>query len=72
MLLQYKTRSSLYELLESHARGNLPGKAAQTKPPTPLSTQAPQPDPVDKKSKRHPKGKGGKEGNGHPSMEAEL
>ena len=37
MVLQCKTRSSLLDLLESHAEGNVPEKAVQPKPPTPPS-----------------------------------
>ena len=72
MVLQRKTRSSLLDLLESHAGGNMPKKAIQTKPPTPPNTQAPQHDPVDKKRKRDQKGKEVmEEGKGLPSKEVE-
>ena len=37
MVLQCKTRSSLLDLLESHAGGNVPKKAVQPRPPTPPS-----------------------------------
>ena len=72
MVLQRKTRSSLLDLLESHAGGYMPVKAIQTKPLTPSSTQASQPDPTDKKKKRDQKGKEVvEEGKGLPSKEGE-
>ena len=40
MGIQCRKSSSLRKLLESQASGNVLGKAAQTKPPTPSSTQS--------------------------------
>lgn len=56
MVLQRKPKTSLLELLESHARGTVHEVAVQTKPPTPPS-QTFQLDPIDKKRKRDQKGK---------------
>lgn len=61
ILLQRRIRSSLQELLKSHAEGNAPRKTALTKPPTLPSTQVLQPDPANKKRKRDSKGKEVKE-----------
>lgn len=49
MVLQRKTRSSLWDILESHVGGNVPETTIQTKPPTPPSAQVPHPDLTDKK-----------------------
>ena len=72
IVIQHKTRSSLLDLLESHARGNMLEKAIQTKPLTPPSAQASQLDLVDKKRMRDQKGKKVvEEGKGLPSKECE-
>ena len=72
IVLQRKTGSSLLDLLESHVGGNVPEKAIQTKPSTPPNTQAPQPNPTDKKMKRDQKCKEVmEEGKDLPSKEAE-
>ena len=71
MVLQRKTRTSLLDLLESHAGGNVPKTTIQTKPSTPPFTQVPQPDLVNKKRKQDQKDKEVvEEGNGLPSKEA--
>ena len=57
MVLQRKTITSLLDLLESHAGGNVPEKVVQAKIPTLPPTQVSQPDPTDKKRKRDQKGK---------------
>ena len=57
MVLQHKSKSSLLDLLKSHAGGNVLEKAVQTKPPTPFSGQVPQVNPLDKR--------------GYPSKEVE-
>ena len=51
MVLQRKAKTSLLELLKSHAGGIVPEVAIQTKPPTPLPAQTSQPDPTGKKMK---------------------
>ena len=52
IVLQHKTRSSLLDLLESYAGGNVLETAIQTKSPTPPSAQVPHPDPAYNKRKR--------------------
>ena len=51
MGLQCRTRTSLLDLLESHAGANVPKKAVQPKPLSLPSTHASQLDPADKKWK---------------------
>ena len=73
MVIQRKSRSSLLNLLESHAGGNVPKKAIQTKPSTPPFTQASQLDLANKKRKMDQKGKEVvEEGKGLPSKEVDL
>ena len=57
MVLQRKLKTSLLELLESHAGGFVPEVAIQTRPPTPLLVHTSPFEPVDKKRKRDKKGK---------------
>ena len=57
MVLQHKMRTSLLDLLESHAGGNVPKKVVQVKLPTLPPTQVLQLDPANKKRKRDQKGK---------------
>lgn len=45
------------DMIESQSRKDAPGKAALTKPPTPLPALPLQPKPTDLKRKRVPKGK---------------
>ena len=72
MVLQCKTRTSLLDLLESHAGGNVHKVAIQAKPPTPPPSQASQIDPTDKKRKWDQKGKKVvEEGKGLPAREVE-
>nr|POE71579.1 hypothetical protein CFP56_12804 [Quercus suber] len=72
MVLQRKAKTSLLELLESHAGGNVPEVAIQTKPLTPPPTKTSQPDPTDKKRKWDQKGKDVvEEGRGIPLKETE-
>ena len=73
MVLQRKAKTSLLELLESHAGGNALEVAIQTKPPSPPPSQASQVDPADKKRKRDPKDKEVvEEGRGLPTKEAKT
>ena len=72
MEIQRKPRSTLQELLESQPGRDVPGKAAQTKLPTPPPNQTPRADPVDHKRKRVEKGKEVVEIRGtHPFQEVE-
>ena len=57
MGIQRKPKSSLLDLIESQPGRDAPGKATQTKPPTPPLTLPLQPGPADHKRKREPKGK---------------
>lgn len=57
MVLQRKQKTSLLELLESHAEGSVPEVAIQTKPPTPFPTHTSEPNPANKKRKWDQKGK---------------
>lgn len=52
MVLQRKPKTSLLELLESHAGGSVPEVAVQTRPPTPFPTYTSQPKLAEKKRKR--------------------
>ena len=71
MVLQHKTKTSLLDLLEFHAGGNVPKTVIQTKPSTLPFTQIPQLDLADKKRKRDQKGKEAVEkGKGLPTREA--
>ena len=72
MVLQRKPKTSLLELLESHARRLVPEVAVQTRPPTPLPTHTSQLEPTDKKRKWDWKGKDVvEEGEVVPSKELE-
>lgn len=72
MVLQQKSKTSLLELLKSHARGTAPEVAIQTKLPTPLPTQTSQPNHTNKKRKWDRKGKEvAEEGQSIPSKELE-
>lgn len=72
MVLQHKTRLSLWDLMESQVGGNVLEKAIQTKPPTPPSIQALRPDPANHKRKRDKKSKEMvEEEKSHSSKEAE-
>ena len=56
MVLQHKSKTSLLELLESHARGMVHEVAIQTRPPT-LPTHSSQPNLTNKKRKQDQNGK---------------
>ena len=44
MVLQRKSKTSLFELFEPYAGGTVPEVAIQTRPPTPLPVHFSQPD----------------------------
>ena len=57
MVLQSKPKTSLFELLKSHAGGSNPDVAVQTRPPTPFPVHTCLSEPTDKKRKRDKRGK---------------
>ena len=57
MVLQCKSKTSLFELFESYAGGMVPEVAIQTRPPTLLPVHSSQPDLVNKKRKQNWKDK---------------
>ena len=72
MGIQCKPMSTLQELLKSQPKGNMPGKATQTRLPTPPPIQPLRSDPANHKRKREQKGKEAVEvGKTHPSQEVE-
>ena len=72
MGIQRKPMSTLQELLKSQPKGNMPGKATQTRLLTPPPIQPLRSDPANHKRKREQKGKEAVEvGKTHPFQEVE-
>jgi len=73
MAIQHKQRSNLQDLLESQWGKDVPGKVAQSKPPTPPPAFPFQLEPARLKRKRELKGKKVMDtGKTHPSQEDEA